>query len=199
MQNVCICCSDIHAFRRQPLMEKLNLTFQREAVNLSDIQPVVDSTKASLQRLLTMPGHNEQEFSTTVTQDGGMFQTIKLTYCDRQPAFQQAWTTFIEQLIQALMNRFPDDQLSIVSALANVLDRQKYPPSNLPGHQDAYAARELTVLTHHYATTIMDQELKMTLISSNILWVVTVVTRVLSCHAALSSGIWQCNSRTSLC
>lgn len=32
-----------------PIMEKLNLIFQREAVNLSDIQPVVDSMKASLQ------------------------------------------------------------------------------------------------------------------------------------------------------
>ena len=126
-------------------------------MNLSDIQPLEDSTKASLQHLLTMPGHNEQEFSTTVTQDGGMFQTIKLTYCDKPPAFQQAWTVFIEQPIQALTNRFPDDQLSILSALANVLDRQRYPPSNLPGRLDAYAARELTVLTHHYATTINGQ------------------------------------------
>ena len=62
---------------------------------------------------------------------------IKLTYCDRQPAFQQARAAFIEQLIQALTNRFPDDQLSIVSALTNVLDRQRlYPPSNLPGRLD---------------------------------------------------------------
>ena len=36
-----------------PLVEKLNLTFQQDAVNLADIQPVVDSTKASLQHLLT--------------------------------------------------------------------------------------------------------------------------------------------------
>ena len=56
-----------------PIMEKLNLTFQREAVNLSDIQPVVDSTKASLFHLLTTPGCNEQDFSTTVTRGGGVF------------------------------------------------------------------------------------------------------------------------------
>ena len=146
MQNVCIRCNDIHAFRRHTTHGKTE--FDIPAVNLSDIQPVVDSTKASLHRLLTTPGHNEQEFSTTVTQDGSMFQTIKLTYCDRQPAFQQARTAFIEQLIQALTNRFPDDQLSIVSVLANMLDGQRYPPSNLPGRQDAYAARELAVLTH---------------------------------------------------
>ena len=65
-----------------PIMEKLNLTFQREAVNLSDIQPVVDSMKASLQSLLTTLGHNKQDFSTTVTRDGGVFQTVKLMYCD---------------------------------------------------------------------------------------------------------------------
>lgn len=84
-----------------PLMEKLNLTVQPDDVNLADVQSVVDGTKASLQHLLTTPGLNEQEFSTTVTWDGGMFQIIKLTYCDRQPVIQQAWTACIQRLFPA--------------------------------------------------------------------------------------------------
>ena len=46
-----------------PLMEKM--TYKREAVNLSDIQPVVDlvdSTKAVYSAFSQHPGHNEQEF-----------------------------------------------------------------------------------------------------------------------------------------
>ena len=55
---------------------------------------------------------------------------------------------FTEQLIQALTKRFPDDQLSIVSALANVLDRQRYPPSNPPGPLDTYATRDLADIAY---------------------------------------------------
>ena len=45
--------------------------------------------------------------------------------------------------------------MSIVSALANIFDRQRYPPSNpIPGPLDHYATRELTVLTRHYATVL---------------------------------------------
>lgn len=176
-----------------PITEKLNLTFQQEAVNLSDIQPVADSMKASLQCLLTTPGHNEQDFSTTVTWDGGMFQMVKLTYCDRQPVFKQARTAFIEQLIQALTKRFLDDQLRIVSALANVLDRQKYPPSNPPGLLDAYTTRDPTLLTRYYATTINGPRAQNDF---------DQFKRILSGYGgdvALSSGIWQHDSWTSLC
>ena len=107
-----------------PLTEKLNLTFQKNAVNLADIQPVVASTKASLKHLLTTPGHNNQKFSTTVIWDGGVFQTIKLIYCHRQSELQQAWMAFNQLLIKALMNQFPNEKPSIVTALANMLARQ---------------------------------------------------------------------------
>ncbi|XP_076452735.1 uncharacterized protein C17orf113-like [Babylonia areolata] len=138
-----------------PVMERLNLTFQQEEVNLSDIHPAVQSAKARLQHLLTTPGQKEQEFSDVVTRDDGVFQTIRLTHVDREATFKAARQNFIEQLLQSLRDRFPDDQMSIVSALANIFDRQRYPPSNpIPGPLDHYATRELTVLTRHYATVL---------------------------------------------
>ena len=138
-----------------PLMEKLNLIFQKETVNLAMIQPVVESTKTSLQNLLQTRGRSEKKFFTTVRQNGGsVFQTITLTHVNREPAYTQQRDLFIQELIDSLNNRFPDEQLSVVSALVNVFDRQRFPPANPVGPLEAYATSDLTQLCRHFVATI---------------------------------------------
>lgn len=45
-----------------PVMDKLNIVFQGEDVNLATIRPMVKSTLASLDNLLQQTGENESEF-----------------------------------------------------------------------------------------------------------------------------------------
>ena len=138
-----------------PVMEKLNLTFQKETVNLAMVQPVVESTKASLQKLLHARGEKEEKFFTTFRENGEIsFQNIRLTYVQRAPAYTRVRESFIEELIDSLNSRFPAEPLSIVSALAKVLDRQRYPPAAPADPLDAYAMTELNLLTRHFAATI---------------------------------------------
>lgn len=134
-----------------PIMEKLNLTFQEATVNLSTIQPMVKSTQETLQTTLANPGHYEQEFAA-VLNNGTVFQTIQLTHCDRRPTYERARGSFIQDLIDSLSARFPDDQLTILSALAKVFDAKKYPAR--PQDRRAFAIPELTLLSRHYATII---------------------------------------------
>ena len=137
-----------------PLLENLNLIFQKETVNLAMIQPVMESTKTSLQNLLQTRGRSE-EFFTTVRQNGGsVFQTITLTHVNHEPAYTQQRDLFIQELIDSLNNRFPDEQLSVVSALANVFDRQRFPPANPVRPLEAYATSDLTQLCRHFVATI---------------------------------------------
>ena len=138
-----------------PLMEKLNLVFQKETVNLAMIKPVVESTKASLQNLLQTRGLNEEEFFTAFRRNGGsVFQTITLTHVGREQAYTRMREVFIQELIDSLTKRFPDQQLGVVSALATVFDRQRYPPADPAGPLDAYAVTDLTLLSRHFATII---------------------------------------------
>ena len=77
-----------------------------------------------------------------------------LTHVNHEPANTQQCDLLIQELIDSLNNRFPDEQLSVVSALANVFDRQRFLPANPVGPLEAYATSDLTQLCRHFVATI---------------------------------------------
>ncbi|KAK7485624.1 hypothetical protein BaRGS_00023073 [Batillaria attramentaria] len=134
-----------------PVMEKLNLTFQRDSVNLSDIEPAV---KCASDTLLAQPGENEENFTATVDIATGAFQGVTLTRVERRATFQHVRADFIQALIQSLEKHFPDEQLSVLKALANVFDRDRYPSPKQRHPLDAHATADLALHTRRCATVI---------------------------------------------
>ena len=134
-----------------PIMERLNLTFQKECVNLSTLEPMVESTKHTLRTLLQTPGQHEQGFNTRG--NNNTFEGITLTHGDRgaQQTVQTVRNSFIQQLIDSLSERFPSDQVTILSAFAKLFDVDRYPPRQ---QLDQYATAEMDKLACHYATVI---------------------------------------------
>eukprot|EP00745_Piridium_sociabile_P032989 TRINITY_DN56445_c2_g1_i1.p1 TRINITY_DN56445_c2_g1~~TRINITY_DN56445_c2_g1_i1.p1 ORF type:complete len:657 (+),score=129.59 TRINITY_DN56445_c2_g1_i1:167-1972(+) len=129
-----------------PVIERLNLTFQKDSVNLSVVQPMVESTKDALQHLLTTPGDFEGDFAAGI--NAGQFQSVHLTHVDRRQTFERARSAFIQELIDSFTARFPPNQISTLSAFAKIFDVERYPQV---AELDEYAAAEMAELTRQYA------------------------------------------------
>ena len=132
------------------VVDKLNQTFQKDNVNLATVKPMVESTIASLQQLLALPGEQEADFFDNL--QGSKFNDIGLTHMDRRQAYQQERNWFIQSLIDALHARFPQAEVTVLSALAILFDVERYPVSR--GEIDRYGQAELDLLVRHYTTVI---------------------------------------------
>lgn len=82
-----------------PVMDKLNIVFQREDVNMATISPMVKSTVTSLDNLLQQTGENESEFINR-EMINNQFKGHALTYCSQahRDAHKQMRNEFISQL-----------------------------------------------------------------------------------------------------
>ncbi|XP_067657737.1 uncharacterized protein C17orf113-like [Haliotis asinina] len=108
-------------------MDKLVCLFQKDTLNLGLVKPIVRSTIESLQELKENPGKHEQYFNENVR--NGEFRGVKLTYADPRSvtAFKKIRDDFIDELCSSLEARFPDDSLSVLSCLDNLLNPDRYP------------------------------------------------------------------------
>ncbi|XP_070184089.1 uncharacterized protein C17orf113-like [Littorina saxatilis] len=109
-----------------PIIDRLNKCFQEQDVNLSKIKPSVLSAKQRLTDHLEEAGQTEQGFDGART---GTYKTQNLTYCGAAniQAYQAVRTDFIQTLIDNLDERFPPDQLDILSSLGTIFDAKMYP------------------------------------------------------------------------
>ena len=90
-----------------PVVERLNLTFQKDNVNLSTIKPMVQSTIHALNQLLQAPGDNERKFSNSL--HSANFNNTPLTHLDyrRQTLFRVSSMryTIVSLTIKSLLCR----------------------------------------------------------------------------------------------
>lgn len=112
-----------------PVMTKLNLVFQREDVNLANIKPMVQASVAALTQLKDSPGPEEQLFNEGVADD--VFKNITVTQTDQKfvRAFEAVRERYIQHLIDALKDRFPENDMDILNCFDVLLNPTRYPRS----------------------------------------------------------------------
>lgn len=116
-----------------PVMTKLNLVFQKEDVNLSNIRPMVQASVAALTQLKESPGAVEQLFNEGTSD--GVFKKVKLTQTDQKfiHAFDSVREKYIQHLVDALKERFPENDLDILNCFDVVFNPTRYPKSSSKG------------------------------------------------------------------
>ncbi|KAK5861548.1 hypothetical protein PBY51_022938 [Eleginops maclovinus] len=112
-----------------PVMTKLNLVFQKDDVNLSSIRPVVQASVAAFTQFRDAPGPEEETFLAGY--EDGKYMDIKVTNAsDRSiQAFRKVRERFVQHLIDALQDRFPEDCLDLLHCFDTLLNPRRYPPT----------------------------------------------------------------------
>uniref|UniRef100_A0A667WMC5 Uncharacterized protein n=1 Tax=Myripristis murdjan TaxID=586833 RepID=A0A667WMC5_9TELE len=98
-----------------PVMTKLNLVFQRDDVNLATIRPMVQASVVALTQLRDASGPEEELFQAECKVN--MYRDVKVTHADDRAvqAFKKARAHYIQHLIDALHDRFPEDSLNLLN------------------------------------------------------------------------------------
>eukprot|EP00745_Piridium_sociabile_P000093 TRINITY_DN100539_c0_g2_i3.p1 TRINITY_DN100539_c0_g2~~TRINITY_DN100539_c0_g2_i3.p1 ORF type:complete len:411 (+),score=104.85 TRINITY_DN100539_c0_g2_i3:312-1544(+) len=131
-----------------PVMNRLNLTFQKDDINISSIQPMVKMTTQTLNDLADTPGEHEQRFEQECTE--GKFMDLPLLYADEQSVeeYRRMRTNYIQELASALERRFPKDDMDVLTCLDVVLNPSWYPTQECELKE--FGAREIAVVTDFF-------------------------------------------------
>ncbi|KAK1878735.1 Transmembrane protein C17orf113 [Dissostichus eleginoides] len=127
------------------VVNRMNLTFQKEDVNISSIQPVVSMTLASLDDLMNGPGEAETKFNEAL-QDG-KFCGITLTQADAQ-TFSRVRTEYIAEVTKSIKKRFPSEHVGIIADLNTVINASHYPGAD--SALKSYGLEALERICDHY-------------------------------------------------
>ena len=104
-----------------PVVTKLSLSFQKQDIDISIVQPLVQATISQLRWLLTNNGRYMQEFSSCINIDANLMNIknhqISLTK-NKQTHLSNIRTEFITKVIEQIERRFPSNDLSVLSSLA---------------------------------------------------------------------------------
>uniref|UniRef100_A0A9J8ACM9 C17orf113 probable zinc finger domain-containing protein n=1 Tax=Cyprinus carpio carpio TaxID=630221 RepID=A0A9J8ACM9_CYPCA len=113
-----------------PVMTKLNLVFQKDNVNLSSIRPIVQASVAAFTHLRDVPGPEEETFQAGYKD--GTYKDVKVTNSsDRSiQAFKKARERYVQHLIDALLDRFPEDCMDLLHCLDALLNPSRYPQTH---------------------------------------------------------------------
>ncbi|XP_006821966.1 uncharacterized protein C17orf113-like, partial [Saccoglossus kowalevskii] len=114
------------------LMNRLNLLFQRDTIDLSTIAPMVLSTIQSLQQLLETPysSVHEAQFMDTFDRQTRTYHGVQLKHAAEVniDAFVNGTRReFVEALIYNLQRRFEGDQITVLTSLDVLLNPRKLP------------------------------------------------------------------------
>ena len=129
------------------VVNRMNLTFQKEDINISSIQPVVNMTLASLQDLMNGPGEAETTFNEAL-QDG-KFCGITLTQADAQ-TFSRVRTDYIAEVTKSIKKRFPSEHVGIIADLDTVINASRYPGAD--SALKSYGLEALERVCDHYGS-----------------------------------------------
>lgn len=129
------------------VVNRMNLTFQKEDVNISSIQPIVNMTLANLGDLMNEPGEAETKFNEAL-QDGA-FCGVKLTQADAR-AFSILRTEYIGEVTKSIKKRFPSEHLGIIADLDTVLNASRYPGAD--SALKSYGLEALERVCDHYGS-----------------------------------------------
>uniref|UniRef100_A0A667XDF6 HAT C-terminal dimerisation domain-containing protein n=1 Tax=Myripristis murdjan TaxID=586833 RepID=A0A667XDF6_9TELE len=130
------------------VVNRMNLIFQKEDVNISSISPVVRMTLASLEDLMNGPGEAEKKFNEA-SQDGN-FCGVTLAHVDAQ-TFSTLRTEYIAEVTKSIKKRFPSEHLNIISDLDTVLNASHY-PGGAGSAFKSYGQEALERVCDHYGS-----------------------------------------------
>ena len=102
-----------------PIVTHLNVLFQKQNLDLSVVDPAVKSVREELKRLKVEQGKFELDAVTALQDKATHFKDIKIT--DNAKLRESAFSTkirFIDNILENLDTRFPDDVQSLVSAFS---------------------------------------------------------------------------------
>ena len=140
-----------------PIMDRLNLAFQRDDVNLSTIRPRVAGTIACLEQLLQEPfcGTRKQAFMAEFREGPGTCRGQTLTNASEVnvEAHSHVRDGFIQALTDNLTRRFPEGDLDLLQSLGQVLESSSFP--QVDGGNDA-----LGVAAEHYTPVLNPDTLR---------------------------------------
>ncbi|GLD45624.1 transmembrane protein C17orf113 homolog [Lates japonicus] len=88
------------------VVNRMNLIFQKEDVNILSISPVVSMTLASLEDLMNGPGEAEKKFNEA-SRDG-RFCGVTLTHVDAQTC-SSLRTEYVAEVTKSIKKRFPSE------------------------------------------------------------------------------------------
>ena len=133
-----------------PILSKLSLILQRQALNYADVGPVVKATVNAISSLESNPGQHlsglmekRQEDTIEVSSTSGTSVTVRVSDHTLQQFLQSFWE-FLHALVENINYRFPS--IPILDALA-VLDPRNLPPViRLAGYGDP----QIRILTNHF-------------------------------------------------
>uniref|UniRef100_A0A8C6STB8 HAT C-terminal dimerisation domain-containing protein n=1 Tax=Neogobius melanostomus TaxID=47308 RepID=A0A8C6STB8_9GOBI len=108
-------------------VNRMNLTFQKEDVNISSIQPIVSMTLANLDDFEKGPGDVEKKFVEGFRE--GIFCGHRLTHVDEH-GFSALRAQYIGEIMKSIKKRFPSGDVSHISDLDTVLNASRFPNTN---------------------------------------------------------------------
>ncbi|KAJ4929686.1 hypothetical protein JOQ06_018708 [Pogonophryne albipinna] len=117
----------------------------QEDANLGSIRPIVHASIAGLTQLKDELGPEEVEFQNDL-QDG-KYGNVEVTHLNERSiqAHTNVRSKYIQHLINALQDRFPDDTLDLISSLDILLNPSRYPHAQSAFQEYARDATEMVI------------------------------------------------------
>ncbi|MGH0163340.1 UNVERIFIED_CONTAM: hypothetical protein FKN15_048532 [Acipenser sinensis] len=141
-------------------MTKLNLVFQRDDINLFMVRPMVQSSIAAQSHLKDNPGPEESSFSQNCK--GHVYRDIKMSHTDDRSirSCDNVRANYIQELIDALIARFPENYIDILTCIDTHLNPEKYP--NADSDLQQYANPAINVVIDHFGKEKETEDLSIT-------------------------------------
>ncbi len=131
----------------------LSKHFQREDLDFSTVQPMIQGTKEALRQLITHPGPAEQEFFSCL--EGNKFKGDKLFECHTQkPAFDSMKSRYVGSLIDEIDRRFPADTINLLSWFTILEPKKAIAAKQSSENFSLYGVEKLDNLLKHFSSNV---------------------------------------------
>ena len=131
----------------------LSKHFQRENLDFSTIQPMVEGTKDVLREIIVHPGPAEEEFFSSL--HGNNFKGDKLFDVHTQkPAFDDMKSRYVGSLIDEIDRRFPADTMNILSGFTVLEPKKASVAKQSSVDFSLYGAEKLENLLTHFSCNV---------------------------------------------
>ncbi|XP_060606407.1 zinc finger protein 862-like [Ruditapes philippinarum] len=138
-----------------PILTKLSLSFQKQDIDISLVQPLIQSTISQLEHLKQNNGHYMQLFNTALTENGLDLRDHSISASkNKQKHLSNIRSDFIQKIIAQLNVRFPQEDTSVISALAVLGLRGISFVQNIPDH----GKNEINKLCDFYGSSNNDTD-----------------------------------------
>ncbi|XP_072542830.1 zinc finger protein 862-like [Salminus brasiliensis] len=131
----------------------LSKHFQKENLDFSTVQPMVEGTKETLRELMVYPGPAEEEFFSSL--QGNKFKGDKLfEFNTQKTAFDGMKNRYVGSLIDEIDRRFPTDTMDILSWFTIFEPKKAIVAKQASENLSLYGAEKLENLFTHFSRSV---------------------------------------------